>query len=93
MYITTDSVVVIIFKKITQLGSNWNNGGKASAFYWNLNNSVGNRNRNIGSRLMYLIHIVNQKTAALNVPHLLVEERTKINCVGSPLDEDSVLFT
>ena len=38
--------------KITQLGSNWNNGSNAGSFYWNLNNSVGNRNRNIGSQLV-----------------------------------------
>lgn len=34
-----------------QLGTNWNNGLKAS-LYWNLNNSVGNRNRNIGAQLV-----------------------------------------
>lgn len=38
--------------KITQLGSNWNNGSNAGSFYWNLNNSVGNRNRNISSHLV-----------------------------------------
>ena len=39
-------------KKITQLGSNWNNGTNAGSFYWNLNNSVSNRNRNISSQLV-----------------------------------------
>jgi hypothetical protein len=39
-------------KKITQLGSNWNNGMTAGSFNWNLNNSVGNRNRNISSHLV-----------------------------------------
>ena len=39
-------------KTITQLGSNWNNGSNAGSFYWNLNNSVGNRNRNIRGHLI-----------------------------------------
>lgn len=39
-------------KTITQLGSNWNNGTNAGGVYWNLNNSVGNRNRNISSHLV-----------------------------------------
>lgn len=33
------------------LGSNWNNGTRDGSFYWNVNNAVGNRNRNIGGRL------------------------------------------
>lgn len=45
-------------KKITQLGSNWNNGTNAEPFYWNLNNSVGNRNRNISGQLEYAIKLV-----------------------------------
>lgn len=39
-------------KIIAQLGSNWNNGTNAGSFYWNLNNSVGNRNRNIRGHLI-----------------------------------------
>lgn len=39
-------------KIIAQLGSNWNNGTNAGSFYWNLNNSVGNRNRNISGHLI-----------------------------------------
>ena len=39
-------------KSIAQLGSNWNNGSNAGTFYWNLNNSVSNRNRNISSQLV-----------------------------------------
>ena len=39
-------------KIIAQLGSNWNNGTNAGSFYWNLNNSVGNRNRNIRGHLV-----------------------------------------
>lgn len=38
--------------KITQLGSNWNNGSNAGSFYWNLNNSVGIRDRDISSHLV-----------------------------------------
>mgnify|MGYP000809323514 FL=1 len=33
-------------KKVTKLGSKWNNGSNTSAFYWNLNNATSNRNRN-----------------------------------------------
>lgn len=46
------TTVEVHLKKITQLGSNWNNGSNAGTFYWNLNNSVGNRNRNISGRLI-----------------------------------------
>ena len=35
--------------KVTQLGSNWNNGLNDSTFYWNVNNSSTNRNANISS--------------------------------------------
>lgn len=42
-------------KTITQLGSNWNNWSNAGTFYWNLNNSVSNRNRNIRGHLIYRI--------------------------------------
>ena len=38
--------------RIAQLGSNWNNWDNAGSFYWNLNNSVGNRNRNIRGHLI-----------------------------------------
>lgn len=38
--------------RIAQLGSNWNNWSNAGTFYWNLNNSVGNRNRNIRGHLI-----------------------------------------
>lgn len=37
---------------IAQLGSNWNNSDNAGSFYWNCNNNPGNRNYNIGSRLL-----------------------------------------
>lgn len=40
-------------KTITQLGSNWNNWSNAGTFYWNLNNSVSNRNRNIRGHLIF----------------------------------------
>lgn len=41
-----------IKKSITQLGGNWNNGSNAGSFYWNVNNSVSNRNRNISGHLV-----------------------------------------
>ena len=40
--------------RIARLGGNWNNWSSAGAFYWNLNNGVGNRYRNIGGRLVYI---------------------------------------
>ena len=39
-------------KKVTKLGSYCNNSSNAGTFYWNLNNSVGNRNRNIRGHLI-----------------------------------------
>lgn len=40
---------------MSQLGSKWNNGTNCRPFYWNLNNTVSNRNRNIGSRTAAII--------------------------------------
>lgn len=40
--------------RIALLGGNWNNGSRAGGFYWSLINGVGNRNRNIGGRLVYV---------------------------------------
>lgn len=39
-------------KKVTKLGSNWNNSANAGTFYWNLNNATSNRNRNISRQLV-----------------------------------------
>lgn len=39
-------------KKVTKLGSKWNNGASAGTFYWNLNNATSNRNRNISRQLV-----------------------------------------
>ena len=39
-------------KKVTKLGSKWNNSTNAGTFYWNLNNASSNRNRNISSQLV-----------------------------------------
>jgi len=36
---------------VTHFSSNANNGTNASTFYWNVNNSSSNANRNIGTRL------------------------------------------
>ena len=36
---------------VALLRGNWNNGANAGAFYWNVNNSSSNRNRNIGAQL------------------------------------------
>lgn len=40
--------------RITLLGGSWGNGSNAGGFYWNLNNGVGTRYRNIGGRLVYV---------------------------------------
>lgn len=40
--------------RIARLGSNWNNGSNAGAFYWYLDNGVGDRYRSIGGRLVYI---------------------------------------
>ena len=36
------------------VGGNWNNGAN-DGFYWNLNNTSGNTNSNIGSRLLMIL--------------------------------------
>ena len=40
--------------RIAQLGGRWGDGGSAGGFYWHLNSSVGDRNRYIGGRLVYI---------------------------------------
>lgn len=40
--------------RIARLGGNWNDGGYAGGFYWNLNIGVGDRGRSIGGRLVYI---------------------------------------
>lgn len=40
--------------RIALLGGCWNIGSNAGGFYWNLNNGVGARGRNIGGRLVYV---------------------------------------
>ena len=65
--------------KITQLGSNWNNGTNAGSFYWNLNNSVRNRNRNISSHLINAL-MVKAGTSKKVVPALICG-----SCLTMPL--------
>jgi len=38
-------------RNIVQSGGNWNNEAQSGLFYLNLNNDVGNSNRNISSRI------------------------------------------
>lgn len=40
--------------RIARLGGGWNDGGNAGGFCWALYNSVGNRSRHIGGRLVYI---------------------------------------
>lgn len=39
-------------KKVTKLGSKWNNSANAGAFCWNLNDAASIRNRNISRQLV-----------------------------------------
>lgn len=39
-------------KKVTKLGSKWNNGAYAGAFYWYLHNAASDRDRNISRQLV-----------------------------------------
>lgn len=39
-------------KKVTKLGSKWNNSTNCSSFYLNFNNASSNRNRNISRQLV-----------------------------------------
>ena len=40
--------------RLALLGGRWCSGSDAGSFYWNLDNGVGNRNRAIGGRLVYV---------------------------------------
>lgn len=40
--------------RIARLGGGWNDWGNAGGFYWDLNNGVGNRDRDFGGRLVYI---------------------------------------
>ena len=40
--------------RIARLGGHWNNWSNAGAFYWVLYDSVGDRSRNVGGRLVYI---------------------------------------
>lgn len=40
--------------RIARLGCRWTTGVNAGAFYWYLNNGVGDRSRDIGGRLVYI---------------------------------------
>lgn len=40
--------------RIARLGGNWTDGSNAGGFYWSLNDGVGNRNRTVGGRLVYV---------------------------------------
>lgn len=40
--------------RIALLGGSWYNGGNAGGFSWTLSSGVGDRNRNVGGRLVYI---------------------------------------
>jgi len=61
------------------LGGNWNNDSNAGTFYWNLNNTSSNRNRNIGTHLLYVQIIKVKNLFAL--PLGKIEKRIK-SCIG-----------
>lgn len=58
---------------ITQLGTNWNNGTNAGTFNWNVNNTPGNRNRNISSHLANARHKHPPEMVSGGVYHILWE--------------------
>ena len=41
-------------KKVTKLGSKWNNSANAGTFYWDLYDAASDRIRNVGGRLVYV---------------------------------------
>ena len=48
---------------VAHVGGNWNNGGNAGPWYWNLNNTSSNANVNIGARLFisikyFILHLI-----------------------------------
>lgn len=62
---------------LTHFGGNANNGANAGAFYWNLNNDSGNRNRNIGA------HVCPQSSAVkMLIPDHLVKHVAIKSLVG-----------
>ena len=48
------SHIIKVCETLALLGTNWNNGLKASVMYWNLNNVASNRNYNIGDHFTAL---------------------------------------
>jgi len=62
LYVKTETAEKSENQRVTKLGRNANNGLKAGVAYWNLNNSSGNRNHNIGSRLALLSCLFIPKT-------------------------------
>jgi hypothetical protein len=65
--------------QVSQLGSQWNNGSNAGSFYWNVNNSSANRNRNISRQLLNALKI--NLYCAFYLPCLLAKHRNKTNPV------------
>lgn len=60
----------------TIFGGNANNGVNAGAFYWNLNNDSGNRNRNIGA------HVYPQNNVKMLIPDHMVKYVAVKSLVG-----------
>ena len=53
------SHIIEVCETLALLGTNWNNGLKASVMYWNLNNVASNRNYNIGDHFTALYSLKN----------------------------------
>jgi len=58
---------VLYHHRVTNFGSNANQGTDAGAFLWNVNNDSSNDNRNIGGRLTVV------RKLEIQTPHPLVE--------------------
>ena len=51
-------------RALAMFGGNWTNDSNAGISYWNLNNSSGNANSNIGAR-----HLIKYKYIKIIAPH------------------------
>jgi hypothetical protein len=81
LYIRLTSLKKTIYS-ITMLSSNWNNGSNAGSFYWNVNNTPSNRNRNYSS------HQYMHKTkceAACPAPwqNIKINQTVLVGCIAS----------
>lgn len=79
---------LVTMKKVTKLGSKWDNGANAGTFYWNLNNSASNRNRNISRQLVNarfsrgFPRLFQYILCIPELPRHRAKQKNKIGCIG-----------